>query len=210
MADVPLELDAALEGRLARALDVEGKIPRTLEALGPVRGRDVVLVDCRGSAASDGIRARQLRDLDANLTVTGWGDPPRSDVPDASADVVIGFWTAFRGTDPPEIDEASRILRPGGRLLAVHDYGRDDVSRLLGERPEYTTWSRRDGPFLKQGFKIPVVHCFWTFGSIEDGRDFLEAAFGAVGRAIGADMTRPRLTYNLAVYHRTFEGPQGA
>ena len=43
MADVPLELDAALEGRLARALDIEGKIPRTLEALGPVSGRDVVL-----------------------------------------------------------------------------------------------------------------------------------------------------------------------
>jgi SAM-dependent methyltransferase len=209
MADVPLELDAALEGRLARALDVEGKIPRTLEALGPVSGRDVVLVDGRKSARPDGIRARQLRELHARLTVTGWGDPPSSRVPDSSADVVIGCWTAFRGSDPNELEEASRILRPGGRLLAVHDYGRDDVSRLLGERPEYVTWSRRDGPFLKHGFKIHVVHCFWTFESIEDGRDFLDAAFGAVGRAVGADMTRPRLTYNLAIYHRTFEGRNG-
>ena len=210
MADVPLELDAVLEGRLARALDVEGKIPRTLEALGPISGRDVVLVDGSGSATSDGIRARQLRELDAHLTISGWGDLPRSELPDGSADVVIGYWTAFRGTDPAELDEAGRILRPGGRLLAVHDYGRDDVSRLLGERPEYVTWSRRDGPFLKRGFKIRVVHCFWTFESIEDGRDFLDAAFGAVGRTVGADMTRPRLTYNLAVYHRTFEGPDGA
>ena len=209
MADVPLELDAVLEGRLARALDVEGKIPRTLESLGPVSGRDVVLVDGDASA-SEGIRARQLRELDARLTVSGWGDPPRSDVPDASADVVISCWTAFRGADRAELDEAGRILRPGGRLLAVHDYGRDDVSRILGERPEYTTWSHRDGPFLTQGFKIRVVHCFWTFESIEDGRDFLDAAFGAVGRAVGADMTRPRLTYNLAVYHRTFGGPSGA
>ena len=45
MADVPLELDAALEGRLARALDIEGKIPRVLDALGPIGGRDVILVD---------------------------------------------------------------------------------------------------------------------------------------------------------------------
>lgn len=210
MADVPLELDAALEGRLARALDVEGKIPLVLEALGPVSGRDVVLVDGEHpERVEDGIRARQLRELDARLRVTGWGDLPRAEVPDASADVVIGCWTSFRGADPTELAEAARILRPGGRLLAVHDYGRDDVSRLLGERPEYGTWSRRNGPFLKSGFRIRVVHCFWTFESIEDGQEFLDAAFGEVGRAVGAEMTRPRLSYNLAIYHRTFEGANG-
>jgi SAM-dependent methyltransferase len=211
MADVPLELDAALEGRLARALDVEGKIPQALETLGPVTGRDVLLVDggANGGGA-DGIRAKQLRELDARLTVTGWGELPRPDIADASADVLIGCWTSFRGPIAAELHEAARILRPGGRLLALHDYGRDDVSRLLGDRPEYGTWSRRDGPFLRGGFKIRVIHCFWTFDSIEDGREFLEAAFGEVGRTVGADMTRPRLSYNLAVYHRSFGGLNGA
>jgi hypothetical protein len=211
MADVPLELDAALEGRLSRALDVEGKIPRVLQALGPVSGRDVVLVDgAHPEQHADGVRARQLRDLDARVTVTRWGDLPRSEIADASADVLVGYWTSFRGTDPAELAEAARILRPGGRLLAVHDYGRDDVSRLLGMRPEYETWSRPNGPFLKAGFKIRVIHCFWTFDSIEDGREFLGTAFGEVGRTIGAEMTRPRLSYNLAVYHRTFDGSIGA
>lgn len=211
MADVPLELGAALEGRLERALDVEGKITRVLDALGPVKGRDVILVGGEHPERdAEGIRARQLRDLGANLTVTGWGDLPRSEIPDSSADVLIGCWTSFRGADPAELAEAGRILRPGGRLLAVHDYGRDDVSRLLGERPEYGTWSRRNGPFLRSGFRIRVVHCFWTFESIEDGQAFLEAAFGAIGRTVGAEMTRPRLSYNVAVYHRTFEGPTGA
>ena len=210
MADVPIALGAALVGRLERALDVEGKIPRVLDALGSVDGRDVILVDGkRPKRDADGIRARQLRELGARLTVIGWGDRERARVPDASADVLIGCWTSFRGADPADLGEAGRILRPGGRLLAVHDYGRDDVSRLLGERPEYGTWSRRDGPFLKAGFKIRVVHCFWTFESIEDAQGFLEAAFGDVGRTVGAEMTRPRLTYNLAVYHRTFEGSAG-
>ena len=64
------------------------------------------------------------------------------------------------------------VLRPGGRLLVLHDYGRDDVSRLRGDLPEYGLLSRRDGPFLRGGFKVRVVHCFWTFESIEEARDF--------------------------------------
>ena len=32
---------------------------------------------------------------------------------------------------------------------------------------------------------------------------FLGAAFGEVGTEVAAEMKRPRLTYNVAVYHRT-------
>jgi hypothetical protein len=103
------------------------------------------------------------------------------------------------------VAEARRVLRAGGRLLVVHDYGRDDVSRLRGDLPEYGLWSRRDGPFLTGGFKVRVVHCFWTFESIDEGAAFLEAAFGADGREVAAGMKRPRLSYNVAVYHRSFE-----
>lgn len=198
MADLPLDLGAALAERLARALDIEGKIPRALEALGPVGGRDVVLVD-----GADGIRARQLADLGARVvTVESTGRSP-FDAPDESADVVVACWSAFRGAPSPEVAQAERLLRPGGRLLVVHDYGRDDVSRLRGERPEYGPWSRRDGPFLGSGFKVRVVHCFWTFESIEDARAFLDEAFGEVGRSVAEGLKRPRLSYNVAVYHRT-------
>ena len=134
MADVPLALGAALEGRFARALDIEGEDPPGPRDAGadqrprrPPRGRPL----------GRGRRRRhpgggELRELDAHLTVTGWGDVPRSDIPDASADVLIGCWTSFRGPDAAEFAEAARILRPGGRLLVLHDYGRDDVSKLLG------------------------------------------------------------------------------
>jgi hypothetical protein len=195
MADLPIELDATRAGRLAHVLDVEGKIPRALEALGPVADRDVLLVD----APADGIRARQLTDAGARVRVG-----PLADAEPASADVVISCWSGFRGVDPDELAAAQRVLRAGGRLLVVHDYGRDDVSRLRGERPEYGPWSRRDGPFLRDGFKIRVVHCFWTFDSIAEGRSFLADAFGEAGTSVAAAMTRPRLTYNVAVYHRAF------
>ena len=103
--------------------------------------------------------------------------------------------------------EAGRVLRPGGRLLVLHDYGRDEVSRLRGDLPDYGLLSRRDGPYLRGGFKVRVVHCFWTFESIDEARGFLEAAFGTVGGEVAAAMKRPRLTYNVAVYHKTFGAP---
>ena len=38
---------------------------------------------------------------------------------------------------------------------------------------------------------------------MEDGADFLNEAFGEVGREVAGTMKRPRLSYNVAVYHRT-------
>ena len=56
-------------------------------------------------------------------------------------------WTPVPWRRPrAETAEAARVLRPGGRLLVVLDYGRDDVSRLRGDLPEYGALSRRDGP----------------------------------------------------------------
>ncbi len=205
MADLPIELADGLTERLTRILDVEGKIARALDALGPIASRDVVLLD-----GADGVRAQQLRDLGAQLSFTSTCRADGSvgfDAPDASTDVLISLWSSFRGAAPDELAEARRVLRPGGRLLVVHDYGRDDVSHLRGTLPEYGPWSKRGGPFLSDGFKVRVVHCFWTFESIEAGGAFLTAAFADAGRAVASTLKRPRLSYNVAIYHRTFGEP---
>jgi SAM-dependent methyltransferase len=198
VADLPIDLEPGLSEQLARVLDVEGKILRALEALGPVGGRDVIVVD--GSA---GARARQLTSLGARVTLVPPSAGDQYDAPDGSADVVIAFWSAFRHDIDSEVERAARVLRPGGRLLVIHDYGRDDVAGLRGELPEHGAWSRRDGPFLGSGFKVRVIHCWWTFDSMEETRSFLGAAFGEAGQQVAARLKRPRLSYNVAIYHRT-------
>ncbi len=201
MSDLPFQLPPESAGVLAAVLDVEGKILRGLESLGPVAGRDVLLVDAEGSAVAAGLSSLGVRLIHEPLAV-----PFRSAAPDASVDVVIGMWSSFRGVDPAEIAEADRVLRPGGRLLIVHDYGRDDVSHLVPDREEFGAWSHRNGPFLKGGFRLRVLHCFWTFESAAATASFLEAGFGAAGLAVAATLKRPRLSYNVAIYHRTRGG----
>ena len=199
VADLPFPLDPPLASALQRALDVEGKIPRALDSLGPIGGRDVVLV---GGGEAE---AQRLTELGGRLTGV---DPFAADgsagwpLADESADAVVASWSAFRGVEPAELTEADRVLRPNGRLLVLHDYGRDDVARLRAEPPDVLDWSRRDGPFLQAGFRIRVLHCFWTFESLEVARDFLQAAFGELGAAVGSELKRPRLSWNVALYHR--------
>lgn len=199
MADLPFLLPDPLALRLRTAADAEGKIPRALAALGPLAGRDVALLGVPAGPLRDRLLATGLRPVDIEAR-----RPLRLELPSASVDVVIALWEGFEGVRPDELDEADRVLRPGGRLLVVHDYGRDEVSSLAeAASPQYGEWSHRGGPFLRGGgFKIRVLHCFWTFDSIEHGQTFLADAFGDRGRAAGAAMKRPRLSWNVAVYHR--------
>jgi hypothetical protein len=209
VADLPFELPAPLAQRLRAAADVEGKIVRALDALGPLVDRRVGLVDVPPGPLLERMDAAGIRGQPLSLT-----EPLRLDVPDASLDALVTMWSGFRGVDPRSLAEADRALAPGGRLLVVHDYGRDDVSVLADpEAPQYRTWGRREGPFLRGGgFKIRVLHCFWTFASVEDAQDFLAQAFGESGVAVGSGLKRPRLTWNVAVYHRWRGGiePDGA
>ncbi len=219
MADLPVDLAEEVAARLLRSFDVEGKIQRALEALGPLGGRDVVLVD-----GARGVRAREIAALGARLSVlerpgrladleaalagasdvrVSAGSPGALGLPDDSADAIVAYWTAFRAPSPAEVREADRVLRSGGRLLIVHDYGRDDVSRIRGDLPEYSTWGRRDGWYLRNGFRMRVIHAFWTFDSVAEARDLLTDAFGDAGATVAETLKRPRLSYNVAIYLRS-------
>jgi hypothetical protein len=207
VADLSLLIaDPQIRQRLEACVDPEGRMPRALDALGPIADRRVVLLD-----AGDGRRARHLTELGAR--VTALPSTQMEGLPGGLADVVVSFWTAFRGgtrETEAQVREAERITRPGARLLVVHDYGRDDVSRLLDDldrEREQALWSQRMGWFLMHGFKIRVLHCWWSFASLPEARELLGAAFGAHGETVAAGLTRPRLAYKVAVYHRTLGEP---
>lgn len=200
MADFAFDLAAPLAARLREAVDIEGKLPRALLALGLPAVGDVALL-----GDPDGWHAARLASAGVGVQSVTIAEPFRLDLPDGSLDAIVSLWSGFSGIDPAARDEADRVLRDDGRLLVVHDYGRDEVSALRsGDGPEYTSWSRRGGPFLRDGgFRIHVLHCFWTFATIEQARDLLAAAFGARGVAVGAALARPRLSWKVAIYHRT-------
>jgi hypothetical protein len=205
VSDLPLSLPSSPALLLAAALDRERKIDRALEALGPIAGRDVVLV-----GAGAGEAARRAADGARLSSVGSLLDDDARALADGSADAIVCAWSAFHGVDPDELASADRLLRPAGRLLVVHDYGRDDVSRLRGDLPEYGAWSKRSGPFLSNGFRVRVIHCFWTFDTLDEAQGFLGEAFGADGTAFGGALKRPRLSYNVAIYHRTRGATPGA
>jgi SAM-dependent methyltransferase len=202
VSDLPFQLPEHLAGRLAAAADVERKIPRALDVLGLLAGRDVLALDLPAGVLLDRLAERGIRPDRAPLA-----EPMRIDSPDGSLDAVVSLWSGFRGVDAADLAEVDRVLRPDGRLLVVHDYGRDDVSALRPpDAPEYRLWSRREGPFLRGGYRLRVLHCFWTFDDLDAARLFLAEAFGGPGEQLAATMKRPRLSWNVAVYHRARGG----
>jgi len=209
MPDLSMEMPcAALDEAFAGVVDREGKIPAAIQELGPVIGQEVVVLDC-----GRGEKARQLEEFGARVTAVEMPASEEvlvelirrlSELPQGGADAVVVFWSDLATPGSPFIADATRLLRPGGRLLIVHDYGRDDVWRLRPDvRADRVTWSRRNGPFLGAGFRIRVIHCWWTFDSIEAAHDLLGEAFGEAGVELADGMKRPRLEYNVAVYHRS-------
>ena len=133
------------------------------------------------------------------------GTPTALPLRDGAVDIVL---TAGIGPDDsslPAIAESLRVLRPGGRLIAIGYYGRDDVAQLL--EPEVVAASmdatrRRTGWWARNGFKIKVVHARVDLSDAAVAHDLLPRLYGDRGRAYLMAPHRPWLRLNLGLYHR--------
>ena len=123
--------DPDLRSRFLRAIDAEARIPAALQALGPVTDRDV----CRRGRAGTAPSPPSCWRWAAGCAPCPTRRRSLTALPDGRADVIVSGWTGFRPGTPEwddQIAQARRVLRPDGRLLVVHDYGRDEVTRPLG------------------------------------------------------------------------------
>ena len=165
------------------------------------RDRDVVLVDGAG-----GLRARQLTDLGARVVTVDARVADAFEARTASADVVVACGPPSAAHRPTRSPRPSDCSGRAGACSSSMTTGATTSPGCTAIRPEYGPWSRRDGPFLSNGFKDPGRPLLLDVRRPSRRRaTFLDEAFGDVGRRRSArTLQRPRLSYNVAVYHRTF------
>ena len=222
------DADPALHERLGAAIDPERKVLAALERIVPFSGKRIADVGtgighypmllARRTGRTYGVEsdpelldAARRRVADAhqpNIRIVE-GDPTRLPLRDGAVDILLTIRIEPEDASLPAVRECLRVLRPGGRLIVIGYYGRDDVASLL--EPEVVAHAlaatrRRTGWWLRNGFKIKVVHARIDIGDAATAHDLLPRLYGDRGRAFLMGPHRTALRLNLGLYHRSVEG----
>lgn len=216
--------DSALHERLGAAIDPERRILAGLERITPIGGKRLADVGtgighfpmllARRTGRTYGIesdpellaeaRRRASASHQPNLRIVE-GQPTALPLRDETVDIVLTSLIDPDDASLPAVAEAMRVLRPGGRLVVIGYYGRDDLASLL--EPEVVEHARaatqrRTGWWLRNGFKIKVVHARLDLGDPATAHELLPRLYGDRGRAFLMRPHAPSLRVNLGLYHR--------
>lgn len=217
------EPDAALHARLGELIDPDRKVLAALERIVPLSGKRIADVGtgighypmllARRSGRMYGIesdeallavaRQRAAASHQPNIRIVE-GAPTKLPLRDAAVDIVLTSQIDPDDASRPAIQEALRVLKAGGRLIVIGHYGRDDVAQLL--EPEVVAHvrqatQRRTGWWLRNGFKIKVVHAKLDLRDTESAHELLPRLYGDRGRAYLMGPHRPVLELKLALFH---------
>jgi SAM-dependent methyltransferase len=223
------DADPELHARLGDAIDPERKVLGALERIIPLSGKRIADVGtgighypmllARRTGRTYGVesdpallaeaRRRAAGSHQPNIRIVE-GAPTSLPLRDGAVDVVLTSLIEPDDASPPVVREAVRVLRPGGRLVVIGYYGRDDVGALL--EPEVVAHAReatqrRTGWWLRHGFKIKVVHARLDLGDPATALELLTRLYGDRGRAFLMGPHRSSLKLNLGLYHRAADGP---
>ena len=218
------DLDPALHARLGEAIDPDRKVLGALERITPISGKRIADVGtgighypmllARRTGRTYGIESdpsllaeARRRAVDAhqpNIRIVE-GAPTQLPLRDGAVDIVLTSLIEPDDGSLPAIDEARRVLRPGGRLIVIGHYGRDDVASLL--EPEVVAHimdatQRRTGWWLRHGFKIKVVHARVDLSDPDLAHDLLPRLYGDRGRAYLMGPHGTSLRLKLGLFHR--------
>ena len=218
------EADPELHARLTAAIDPERKVLDALERMMPLGGKRIADVGtgighypmllARRTGRTYGIEAqapllpearqRATESHQPNIRIVE-GTPTALPLRDGAVDLVLTAGLTPDDTSLPAIAEAMRVLRPGGRLVVIGYYGRDDVAPLL--EPEVVAQSieathRRTGWWLRNRFKIKVVHARVDLSDPDIAHDLLPRLYGDRGRAYLMAPHGTSLRLKLGLFHR--------
>jgi len=218
------DADPELHARLGDAIDPDRKILGALERVVPLSGKRIAdigtgighypMLLARRMGRTYGIesdsellteaRRRAVDSHQPNIRIVE-GSATSLPLRDGAVDIVLTGGIAPEDGSLPAIAEAVRILRPGGRLVVIGYYGRDDVAALL--EPEVVAQAmdatqRRTGWWLRHGFKIKVVHTRVDLTDPVLAQELLPRLYGDRGRAYLMGPHRPFLRLKLGLYHR--------
>jgi SAM-dependent methyltransferase len=218
------EPDPELHRRLGEVIDPGRKVLDALERITPLSGRRIADVGtgighypmllARRTGRTYGIesdpqlleeaRRRAGEAHQPNIRIVE-GSPTALPLRDGAVDVVLSGTIEPDDASLPAITEAMRVLRPGGRLIVIGYYGRDDIAALL--EPEVVAHAleatqRRTGWWLRNGFKIKVVHAQLDLQDEDTAHELLPRLYGDRGRAFLMGPHRTSLELKLGLYHR--------
>lgn len=216
--------DPAMHARLGAAIDPDRKVLGGLERICPIGGKRIADVGTGighypmllarrtgrtyGVESDPSLRAEaQRRAADShqpNIRIVD-GSPGAIPLRNGAVDIVL---TSHIDPDDSSLDairEARRVIRPGGRLIVIGHYGRDDVSSLL--EPEVVehvmeATRRRIGWWAQHGFKIKVVHARLDLGDQATAHELLPRLYGDRGRAYLMGPHGSSLSLNLGLFHQ--------
>jgi ubiquinone/menaquinone biosynthesis C-methylase UbiE len=212
-----------LLGLMTQAIDPEQRISSAMQAIAPLKDR--VLLDV-GAGVGDRtilyarlaahvyalepdpealpiLRGRVKSSGASNVTVVPAG-AEAIPLEDNCVDVAYATWSYFFGPgSEPGLLEVERVVRPGGDIVVVQNYGHDEVSHFWAPREsECEGWPPW---FIDHGFSYQVVDTVWSFRTRDEALAVLEFLWGEPARAYVLEQDKLEFGYKVAVYHRRLE-----